>query len=275
MSAALRQQLQLPEKQGLLVAAVMPDSPAAKAGIARHDILWSVGGKPLMSMGDLIRAVERAKTGKMALELIHAGKRTTVDVVPAKRPEQAMRGLPLPPEASDWSTIQKWMEQQWADQGTAGPLHFRIWHPGAILPHEPMPPMPSDMGVVISKQGGQPAKITVTRGDQKWETTENQLQRLPDHVRPYVEGMLGRGPGGLVGIERSPGRAAGAAAAKPPAAKNAPGSSFEDRVEKQLEELGRRVDRIMQSLDQSAQHRSPSKTGGPDQPSANSQPAEE
>ena len=44
---ALRAQLNLPEKQGLLVAAVMPDSPAAKAGIKQHDVLLRVGEKPL------------------------------------------------------------------------------------------------------------------------------------------------------------------------------------------------------------------------------------
>ena len=36
---ALRAQLNLPEKQGLLVAAVAPESPAASAGIKQHDIL--------------------------------------------------------------------------------------------------------------------------------------------------------------------------------------------------------------------------------------------
>ncbi len=258
LPAPLREQLQLPDKQGLLVVAVVPESPAAKAGIARHDILWSVDGKPLMTPGDLIQAVERAKTGKMAVELIHAGKRKTIEATPTLRPEGSLRQVPLPPEAADWNTIQKWMEQQWGDKNASGPLHFRIWHPGAILPREPIPPMPANMSVVVSKEGDQPAKITVKRGEEKWQTTENQLQKLPDDVRPYVERMLGRDASGLVGIERSLDHATGAATPKPPApaAKSPPPSSFEDRVEQRLEELGRRVDKIMESIDKSMQNQS-------------------
>jgi membrane-associated protease RseP (regulator of RpoE activity) len=250
LPAPLREQLQLPEKQGLLVVAVVPESPAAKAGIARHDILWSVDGKPLTAARDLIQAVERVKSGKLAVEVIHAGKRKTVDAAPTRRPEGS--SPQAPPAVADWNTIQKWIEQQWAENNDAGPLHFRILHSGAILP--PMPPMPDNMSVTVSKQGDQPAKITVKRGEQEWETTENQLQKLPDDVRPYVNRMLGRGALGLAGVERALERAAESAAHKPPAAgKGASGPSFEDRVEQQLEALNRRIDKIMQSLEKPPQ----------------------
>ena len=53
------------------------------------------------------------------------------------------------------------------------------------------------MSIVISKEGDQPAKIVVKRGDEKWEVTEKELDKLPADVRPHVEHMFGHG--GLIG----------------------------------------------------------------------------
>ena len=85
---ALQAHLNLPEKQGLLVEAVVPGSPAAKAGVVEHDILLRAGGKPLAERRDLVRAIEANKSGKLAVELIHCGKPKTVEATPAKRPEE-------------------------------------------------------------------------------------------------------------------------------------------------------------------------------------------
>ena len=84
MPAALYSQLALPQNQGLLVVAVMPEGPVAKAGVVRHDILWSVNGKPLSSPGDLTQTIESGKTGKVVLEVIRAGKRQTLEATPEK-----------------------------------------------------------------------------------------------------------------------------------------------------------------------------------------------
>src|SRR5262249_13458216 len=50
----LRAQIDLPEHQGLLVANVVPKSPAAKAGLKQYDILMKANGKDLHEMKDLI-----------------------------------------------------------------------------------------------------------------------------------------------------------------------------------------------------------------------------
>src|SRR5512146_1880559 len=46
-SETLRSQLDLPEGQGIVVEQVLPESPGAKAGVKRHDILLTAGDKPL------------------------------------------------------------------------------------------------------------------------------------------------------------------------------------------------------------------------------------
>ena len=259
LRAPLREQLQLPDKQGLLVVAVVPESPAAKAGIARHDILWSVDGKPLMTPGDLIQAVERAKTGKMAVELIHAGKRKTIDATPTQRPEGSLRQLPLPPEAADWNTIQKWMEQQWGDKNASGPLHFRIWHPGARSCRE------TDLADAGEYERGR-EQGRRSAGQDHGQTGRG---KMADHGEPTAE-AAGRRPS-LRGTHARAGRV-GPGGHRAPRLTMRPGprlpsrplrrrnllppSSFEDRVEQRLEELGRRVDKIMESIDKSMQNQS-------------------
>lgn len=198
---ALQAHLNLPEKQGLLVEAVVPGSPAAKAGVVEHDILLRAGGKPLAERRDLVRAIEANKSGKLAVELIHCGKPKTVEATPAKRPEEVRAdGAPA---SADWDTMEKWLRGMSPGNelgGARSPLRFRFVHPGMIVPQgvAVAPALPPGMSVVISKEGDQPAKIVVRRGASRWEVTEKDLDKLPADVRPHVDQMLGRGAMGLV-----------------------------------------------------------------------------
>ncbi|HEX5102777.1 MAG TPA: hypothetical protein VFV87_03150, partial [Pirellulaceae bacterium] len=51
---------------------------------------------------------------------------------------------------------------------------------------------PKDLTVRITKEGDQPTKIHVKRGDQEWEVKEDKLSELPDDVRPHVQKLLSR-----------------------------------------------------------------------------------
>ena len=55
---------------GLLVVQVGPQTPAARAGIQRGDVLIAVNGRELQSVGQLIRAVQRAESDEVRIELI-------------------------------------------------------------------------------------------------------------------------------------------------------------------------------------------------------------
>ena len=203
---ALRAQLSLPEKQGLLVEGIAPNSPAAKAGIERYDILLRAGDKPLTEPRELVEAVQAAKDAKLAIELIRGGQHKTIEATPAKRPDEARRPLGMMPAPGDWETMQKWIDQMQRTPGSEegesrGPLHFRLLRPGAILPPgafvDVESPLPPNMSISVSKEADQPAKIVVKRGNDKWEITEKELDKLPADVRPHVEHMLGHG--GLIG----------------------------------------------------------------------------
>src|SRR4029078_13353812 len=88
---ALRAQLELPDNQGLVVANVVPNSPAAKAGLKQHDILLKGNSKELRENKDLIDLVmsEGAKKGQITLDILRHNKHESVNLKPEDRPVDA------------------------------------------------------------------------------------------------------------------------------------------------------------------------------------------
>ena len=258
----VRAQMQLPEKQGLLVVGVLPESPAAKAGIALHDVLLRAGDKPLAVPQDLVQILDAGKGAKLKIDLIHNGKPKTVEAVPIQRPAEARHpamGLPAP---DDWQTMMNWLEgirKGGEPNGAQPPMRFRLIHPGAIVPQEAAvpPPLPADMSIVVSKAGDRPAKITVKQGDRKWEITEKELDKLPADVRPHVERMLGRGSLDIIGAL---GAMDAASEADQAGATVIPShdAALIERMEKQFDEMNRRLDKLVKEVELLRQGQQPS-----------------
>lgn len=73
--------------EGIVVRAVMPDGPAAKAGISVHDVITRVGDQAIDSAEDLTRQIATRKPGeKLRIDLIQHGKSATADVTLGVRP---------------------------------------------------------------------------------------------------------------------------------------------------------------------------------------------
>jgi hypothetical protein len=240
---ALRAQLKLGEGEGLVVDQVAPDSPAAKAGIEQYDVLVRAGDKPLGKLQDLIDAVDAAKDKPLALKAVRGGKSIEIKVTPAKRPEAPETVLPgeknrRPGEVPPWG------------EGKL-PWRFRFWGPGWILPPEAKPEasLPDNVSVTITRSGDKPARIVVKRGDEKWEVTEDQLDKLPDDVRGPVERMLGQ----------TPGRHAGKGAHDFDFVPEWPTPHWEGvpqgQMEKRMEEMSRRIEEMRKAIEQLRENR--------------------
>lgn len=197
---ALRAHLDIPENQGLLVSSVAKDSPAEKAGIKEHDILLEAAGKPLRNVNDLVNVVREHKGKPFEIKLLRKGKTETVSVTPAPRPagEWELPFYPFPGAFSDAKAWEKWLESLAKQFPGQSPFVFRFYHPGIVIPPGQSKDIPKNMTIVITKEGSKPAKIVVQKDDQKWEVTENELDKLPPDVRPHVEKML-RGGAGVAG----------------------------------------------------------------------------
>lgn len=81
LDEALAAQLDL---TGLIVRDVTDGSPAAKAGLRRHDIVVKMNGKPVDDVLEFRRELREQMDKGFELEIVRQGKRQTVRVSPEK-----------------------------------------------------------------------------------------------------------------------------------------------------------------------------------------------
>jgi DNA-binding MarR family transcriptional regulator len=82
----MRDAVGLPEEAGVLIVRVGRESAAAAAGLARGDLITQAAGQPVLSIGDLHRAVGAAD-GTLSLTVLRGAEQRAVDV--ALRPSSA------------------------------------------------------------------------------------------------------------------------------------------------------------------------------------------
>ena len=249
--AALRAQLNLADEKGLLVQDVVKDSPADKAGLKQFDVLLSIGDEPLASPQDLARLVVASRGEELTIRYLRGAKEASVQVKPAERPSRFEFNDWVVPEG-DQAQFQHWLERLRPGM-ESNPLAMRFFHPGMVLPPEtaadarqPDTTLPDDMSVTITKQGKEPAKISVKQGERSWEVAEDKLNELPDEARLAVERMLGRARSGVSVL---PGRGAARSWQQfrqpvAPAPENREGN-----IERQLDELRAELRRLQQAVE--------------------------
>jgi serine protease Do len=76
----MRAAVGLEKADGLLVSAVQEDSPAARAGIARGDLIVSAGGSSVSGLDDVHAAVDAAGGGPLDLEIVRGPDHVVVQV---------------------------------------------------------------------------------------------------------------------------------------------------------------------------------------------------
>jgi membrane-associated protease RseP (regulator of RpoE activity) len=190
LDETLRTQLHIPAGQGVVIDGVAAESPAAEAGLQSHDILIAVNGEPLGDASELLKFVEEAGGKKLTFKLIRQGKEQTVKVTPAARPKgPAGEAFQLPRQNLD--PLRMWIDH--LNDPAHGALHLRGFGPAVTLGRRARPNLPEDVSIQINKTGQKPAKIVVTRGEEKWELSDSpeQIAKLPVELRPAVESMLG------------------------------------------------------------------------------------
>jgi hypothetical protein len=253
----LQEKLKLPKDQGLLVDSVEPKSPAATAGIQAGDVLLKANAKPLRDLRDLMKLINEVKDGKLTLELLRNGKRETVVATPAKRP------------TGDTAEARAWIENLRSKIVPGRDLQLHIVGPGQIVPFngaetpgiattkvEVTIHTKATLGdgsqVEITREGGKPAKVVVTREKDRWAGTSDDLSKIPEKVRPEVERLL-HSPMDHVRFFASPAGPAqgnvfyfGGAA---PMLGGAPGTmATGPGVEKRLREMQNQIDELKQQV---------------------------
>lgn len=83
--ASLRAHIKLEDKQGIMVGLVVPDSPAAKAGLQQYDIILSSGDKNLSHPKELQALVDAAGEQPVTVTVQRRGEMKTIEITPVKR----------------------------------------------------------------------------------------------------------------------------------------------------------------------------------------------
>ena len=173
----LRQHLQLPEGVGLVVEQVVPNSPAATAGVRARDILTHLDGEPLTGLDQLMAKTAAAGEGGIRLSWVRDGKveRDAATVHPQVRPNgaAAFRIKPDATSMQDTDRLREWVDKlqggQFTDEG-GKPFRFRFFGPGVTL------------------QPGQNVPLQLSLGNSTAITMNRRRSRSPRMVR------LGRSP---------------------------------------------------------------------------------
>lgn len=196
VSEELLHHVAVPEGQGLLVRDVVPDSPAAKAGIQKWDIMVRANDIELKDMRDLVDLVVKAGSNEepIAIEVMRHGSRETIHVTPENRPEnvplvggnfgQEMGGqFPGFAPGQDPRALLEMFGRGMGPDGQA--FEFRNFGQGANIPN--------GVSIQLHKEGDKPARVTVERDGKSWEVVANDpesLEKLPKDLRPFVDQML-------------------------------------------------------------------------------------
>jgi membrane-associated protease RseP (regulator of RpoE activity) len=103
MTPELREFFKVPADRGVLVSEVLPDRPAAVAGLEVGDVIVSGGGKPIREPYDLVKSVARVPADeKLLLEVFRDGEKRKLEIAPEGDPVR-------------WMDPEQWRE--WFDRG--------------------------------------------------------------------------------------------------------------------------------------------------------------
>ena len=78
----VRSQLRLAAGEGLVVTEVLPESPAAMAGLQNHDVLTKLDGKRLTKIEAVNAQIQEIRDRKVSVSLFRGGSEITCDVTP-------------------------------------------------------------------------------------------------------------------------------------------------------------------------------------------------
>lgn len=82
----------IPEVNGVLVVQIIPNSPAANAGVRRGDVITEIDGKVITSAEQLQRLVEKSQIGQPLKITVRRGQKTElISVRPSQLDEEALR----------------------------------------------------------------------------------------------------------------------------------------------------------------------------------------
>ncbi len=125
----LTDHLRLKSDGGVIVRSLVPDGPAARAGIEVNDIITKVAGKSVGSPEEITRQISSHHAGEgITLDLIHEGQPSKIEVTLGNRPAEIASNDPQPLDPQDLNNLPDDLagRVRGAIAGNIGGLHFQL-----------------------------------------------------------------------------------------------------------------------------------------------------
>jgi serine protease Do len=98
----LADHIDLKHGEGVVVRSLVPDGPAAHAGISINDVIVKVGGQPVGSPQEISKQISDHKPGQaLEVDLIHKGKSSTLSVTLGLKPAELANASAQPLDQLD------------------------------------------------------------------------------------------------------------------------------------------------------------------------------
>lgn len=114
-------QLGLDEGIGVVIREIVPDSPAAKAGLRQYDIITQLGDAAVSGRESIGQTLDSAQGKPLTTEFYRKGKLETVELTAEKRPEPAVTDTFSPEQSTNAEPVESNEK-------------IRVVRPGMIVP---------------------------------------------------------------------------------------------------------------------------------------------
>jgi len=263
---------QLGITDGVVIQDVVPDSPAAKAGIQKFDIVTKIGDQSVKAPEEVPEVLGKSK-GELTFSVVRSGKPQVIKVTPTDRPNFALLNLTNANEAEQQAqnaqNAKKMLDRAlklYSTEKDGKPVQLDAIGPAIVLRAEAMSSnaiakLPDDLKLVVTREGSKPATIKVSRGDKSWDITEDKIDDLPEDLRAVVRNSLSGGPRfdqniqwanpGQFTIRWPEGNENGLKLGVPAPAVATPDGAMQ-RIEQQLKEMRKQLDDLKSKLKDAA-----------------------
>jgi serine protease Do len=104
---ALAEYFNLPDKEGVIIAKILPDSPAQKGGLKEGDIIRRFDGKNVKDLKSLLRIVSRTEVGKnVTIRAVRDRQEIPVTVKIGERPSEIQDDAGEPEAEKSWRGLE-------------------------------------------------------------------------------------------------------------------------------------------------------------------------
>ena len=135
----------LPDKNGILVAKVLENSPAQKAGIKEGDVIKKFDNKTISSLKELLAVVAKTEVGKkVKVVLVRDKKELTVDVQVGERPENLEEEV-----LSSSAATGNWRGLEVQDLSSEGGRRFKTQEKKGVVVVNIEPNSPADKSGIV------------------------------------------------------------------------------------------------------------------------------